>query len=372
MKRKITLILLIISVLYSCTRENKANLDNLEIYPLREKKREIKLNQLFSNFDFISLETTDEAIIGNISKLIFNDDNIFILDNSQAKKIFIFNTNGKFIRTIGKIGKGPGEYTNIEDFTIDKATGNIVILAYPSMVLIYNTEGAFIKQKKLSDEALLWNIGSYQNGFICSSNHQSVLKGDNAFLLFNYTNDFKLKSRSINVLSHQAAVPPLISNPLLNYQNQVAYFDFHTSSLYLGANTSNMKRIHFNFEGKNVPEEVYASSQEFFMNQNKYSFFADLVLTKDKILSRFASEGKLYVLIINLSTFNTSVYEYNDWFPRLLFYNDGIIYSSMSALQFKEDYRSKIEEKGSIYPINENSNPVILMFNEKDLVEYEK
>ncbi len=360
------------SVLYSCSRENKPNHDDLEIYPLKEKMSEIKLNQLFSKFDFISLETTDKALIGNISKLIVNGDNIFILDNSQAKTIFIFNTSGKFIRNIGKIGKGPGEYTNIEDFTIDKGTGNIAILAYPSMVLIYNTEGDFIKQKKLSEEALLWNIVSDKNGYICSSNHQSVLKGDNAFLLFDFTNDFKLKSKSIDVLSHQVTVPPLISNPLFNYQNQVAYFDFHTSSLYLGANTSNPNRIHFNFEEKNVPEEVYASSQAFFMNQNKYSFFTDLVLTKDKMISSFASGGKLHVLIHNLITSSNSVYEYKDWFPRLLYYNNGIIYSSMSALQFKKDYKSKIEEKGSIYPVNEISNPVILMFNEKSLIEHEE
>lgn len=360
------------SVFYSCSRENKDSPDNLEIYPLKEKMSEMKLNQLFSRFDFISLETTDEALIGHISRLIVNGDNIFILDNSQAKTIFVFNTNGKFIRNIGKIGKGPGEYTNIEDFTIDKRTGNIVILAYPSIVLTYNSKGDFIKQKKLSEEALLWNIGSDENGYICSSNHQSVLKGDNAFLLFNYSNDFKLKSKSIDVLSHQVTVPPLISNPLLNYQNQVAYFDFHTSSLYLRANTSNPKRIHFNFEEKNVPEEVYASSQEFFMNQNKFSFFTDLVLTKDKMLSSFASGGKLHVLIHNLITSSNSVYEYNDWFPKLLHYNDGIIYSSMSALQFKKNYRSKIEEKDSIYPINENSNPVILMFNEKNLIKHEE
>lgn len=372
MKKKTTIILLIMLVLYSCSRENKANHDDLEIYPLREKNSEIKLNQLFSGFDFIALETTDKAFIGNISKLIVIDDNIFILDNSHAKKIFIFNTNGKFIRTVGKLGKGPGEYTNIEDFTIDKGTGNIVVLAYPSMALIYNTEGDFINQKKLSEKALLWNIGSYKNGYLCSSNNQSVLKGDNAFLLFNYTNDFELKSKSIDVLSHYVTIPPIISNPLLNYQNQVAYFDFHTSSLYLGANTSNPNRIHFNFEEKNVPEEVYTSSQEFLMNQNKYSFFTDLVLTKDKMLSSFASGGKLYVLIHNLITSSNSVYEYNDWFPRLLYYNDGMIYSSMSALQFKEDYRSKIEDKGSIYPINENSNPVILMFNEKSLIGHEE
>ncbi len=372
MKKKITIILLTISVLYSCSRENKPNHDNLEIYPLKEKRSEIKLNQLFSRFDFISLETTDEAFIGNVSKLIVNDDNIFILDNSKAKKIFIFNTNGKFVRTIGKIGKGPGEYTNIEDFTIDKKTGNIVVLTYPSIILVYNIEGDFVEQKKISKEALLWNIGSYKNGYICSSNHQSVLKGDNAFLLFNYTNDFKLKSKSVDVLSHQVTVPPLISNPLLNYQNQVAYFDFHTSSLYLGVNTSNLKRIHFNFEEKSVPEEVYANLQKFVMNQNKYSFFMDLVLTKDKMLSSFGSGGKLYVQILNLITFNNSVYEYNDWFPKLLYYNDGVIYSTMSALKFKKDYRSKLKEKGSIYPINENSNPVILMFNENNLIKNEE
>lgn len=369
MKTKLLIIFLAASVLSSCSRVNKNNDDYLQIFPLREKKTEIKLNDLFFDFDFISLETSENSLIGSINKLIVNKNLIFILDKSKAKKIFVFNKEGKFIRTIGKIGKGPHEYTNIEDFTINQETGNLAVLAYPSKLLEYDQNGNFIRQKKLSKEAILWNICSYQDGYICSSNHQSVLKGEDAFLLFQYNKEFKLKNRFIDVLANQVKMPPFISSPLLNYQNQVAYFDSFTSNLYLGTNTSKMKTIRFNFEDKNVPQEAYAKPQDFFMNQNKYSFFLDLILTNDKFLSCFTSNGRLYVLILNLNTLSKSVYEYNDWFPKLLFYDNGIIYSTTSALSFQKDYQSIIANKNDIYPINENSNPVILLFNEKNLIK---
>ena len=42
-----------------------------------------------------------------------------MLDSRSAKSLFVFDKERLFIKTIGSIGNGPGEYTSIDDFTID-------------------------------------------------------------------------------------------------------------------------------------------------------------------------------------------------------------------------------------------------------------
>ncbi|ULB33758.1 MULTISPECIES: 6-bladed beta-propeller [Dysgonomonadaceae] len=62
----------------------------------------------------IALETTDEALVGKVGKIIKRKDCYFIL--SGENKILQFDNNGRFVSTLNKLGAGPDEYTMITDF----------------------------------------------------------------------------------------------------------------------------------------------------------------------------------------------------------------------------------------------------------------
>jgi hypothetical protein len=101
----------------------------------------------FSNF--IPLETNENSIISGISKIYFVDNHIYILDREGRKGVFIFERNGKFIRKIGRIGGGPGEYVSIDDFTIDKNNLTIYLLTNRENILLYNIDGKYIRSFKI-------------------------------------------------------------------------------------------------------------------------------------------------------------------------------------------------------------------------------
>ena len=70
----------------------------------------------------IPIETTNEALIGQISKLCIVNDTLFISDYAKAKSIFAFDMQGRFLYKINKSGQGPGEYRRLNMVHINDST----------------------------------------------------------------------------------------------------------------------------------------------------------------------------------------------------------------------------------------------------------
>lgn len=363
---KNTFIILTLVLLVSCYNKKEQRVLSSSIPVLHGISDTVTASTLFDDFEYISLETTKQSIFGNIDKLIVHNDNFFILDKAILKKIIVFSKSGKYIRTIGNLGKGPGEYSNIEDFTIDKKTDNIIILYYPSTVITYDSKGTFISQKKLSSTALLWNICSYNDGFIFSTNHQSLLTGDDAYLIFNYDSDFTILNKVLKPLPAQVGMPPIVHNTLSKTGGNVAYFDFFTSTLHLNVNTKHIKTVKFDFEGKEVPLDYYANPMSFYSKQREYCFFINNIFIDNTLLATFANQGNQCLLTFDINTNNSTSYKISEWFSEMLYYKDKTIYSSFSPSQIVKGHNFFKASNKTKYPIEAESNPVILSFKMKD------
>ncbi|HMN18904.1 MAG TPA: 6-bladed beta-propeller [Ignavibacteriaceae bacterium] len=116
-----------------------------------------KFEDLFEQEQKILLEG---IYIGDIKKLkALPDGNIGIIDAS-TKKLNIFDSNGKYLKTIGGTGNGPGEYVYPTDFLLDDSL-NFYILDPPQMRLIrYNVSGKYqssLNIDKYSEHMALFN-----------------------------------------------------------------------------------------------------------------------------------------------------------------------------------------------------------------------
>ena len=86
---------------------------------------------IFTDISVIPLETNDSSFIGSISKIELSDGKIYVLDKSSTKQVHIFDTVGNYISSIGNIGRGNGEYLNIEDFTGWCVLTSMFLYQYP-------------------------------------------------------------------------------------------------------------------------------------------------------------------------------------------------------------------------------------------------
>lgn len=102
------------------------------------------------------LETTDDCLIGEVSKLIFQNNLIYIADNI-SKSLFVFDISGKLKTKVHAVGNGPGEYVNISYFTVH-GTDMVLFDHYIGKFFIYDSSGNFIRDKVIGD---IWTDGIF-------------------------------------------------------------------------------------------------------------------------------------------------------------------------------------------------------------------
>ena len=112
----------------------------------------IRLSEFVDSVKFIKLETTDENLIKDISKILFIDDEIVVVDK-MGGKIFVFDKNGNYTRKIANRGRGPGEYLSITSCNYDSDRQIFSIYDDNSCkLLLYYRNGEFIKESSIVTE----------------------------------------------------------------------------------------------------------------------------------------------------------------------------------------------------------------------------
>jgi hypothetical protein len=149
-----------------------------------EKEDTIKMSSIFKKVNTIILEDHEYAIIGAINAIQVFEDYIFVLDTWSAKKLFVYDKTGKYVRQIGSLGQGPGEYMGIRDFCFDTTSKEIYLLDdWSKKVHKYNLyNGKYINSIKLPTD-VTYSFIAYSGGKIYSSIcHYDKEKSDNRLM----------------------------------------------------------------------------------------------------------------------------------------------------------------------------------------------
>jgi hypothetical protein len=147
MKLLSNILLLLFSLnLFSCRTgesDKPEAISGLEMINVPNKiENALQFDSIFSNVQTVPLETDDNCLIGRVTKVLFHNDKMIILD--ERMNLYVFDIKGNFLNPIGKEGRGPGEYLELRDFDMDEF-GNIYILSYKE-ILKFSIEGDYIKR----------------------------------------------------------------------------------------------------------------------------------------------------------------------------------------------------------------------------------
>ncbi|MBB6239085.1 hypothetical protein HDC90_003732 [Pedobacter sp. AK013] len=152
----------ILGYLFFCnaTFAQTGKIDSSKMVTLRidpQTARGATVSQVFSEVEFIPLETTKESLFGNISQLKIIDDNYIIYDY-DTKSILIFAKDGKYRSKINansippeKNEKNKAEFYG---FTIEKENNipYIIVFAHPR-VFYFDLTGKQVKKMLAKDYA---------------------------------------------------------------------------------------------------------------------------------------------------------------------------------------------------------------------------
>lgn len=83
------------------------------------KVNSIQFSTYFKKPETIILENRKDCTVKEIRCIEIHNNHIYILDD-ESNKLYVFNMDGTFDKTIGEYGKGHEEYLEISDFSIDR------------------------------------------------------------------------------------------------------------------------------------------------------------------------------------------------------------------------------------------------------------
>lgn len=104
----------------------------------------LPLSYFIEDLDIVKLDNKDEALVRNSSVTV--SDNYILIHCSQNIPFKLFDRKGKFLRNIGSVGNGPGEYTQVGPFQLDEKHDRIYLMPWNATKLItYNLNGELQK-----------------------------------------------------------------------------------------------------------------------------------------------------------------------------------------------------------------------------------
>ena len=124
-------------------------------YKGKDRSRIVKVTDIFKNIYYVPLETNEVALLNPEPYcVVFKNNYIYILD----KKIHLYDSNGKYIRDIGKKGEGPEDYLGGLHIAVNRKG----MLSLPdrrrSEIINYTKDGEFVSRIKLDTISMIKDI----------------------------------------------------------------------------------------------------------------------------------------------------------------------------------------------------------------------
>jgi hypothetical protein len=259
----------------------------------------ISVDEILSpNVSFVKLETKQECLIGKIDEILFDDDKIFIIDKHVSKGVFIFDFNGHFLGKIANQGRGPEEFIEIQDVTLNKGKKEVHVLdAYGSKINCYNYMGEFLKGVKIKTlfhafEYLTSNTAiRYKN-----RNFSPDIPAIQLATLYAIS-DNNILSYGFEEAKTQDAFSWNTQRQLWKYHDEVYYNSRFSDTIYRVSKDTVWGAYSLNFLGYNIPakDRENLTNEKFEVLKDRYGYLnGDFIDLKDFVyLTVFLPHGSV-------------------------------------------------------------------------------
>ena len=123
--------------------------DEAEIISVPESPEPVQINDYIEEYKYVHLETNAACLIGNIHKIYTDSSYIFVFDK-QNNKALIFSDTGNFYTKLGKKGRGPREYIELCNISLDTYKKEVCLLDLGGLkLLFYSYSGEYLREEPM-------------------------------------------------------------------------------------------------------------------------------------------------------------------------------------------------------------------------------
>jgi len=349
---------------------------------------------------FIKLETSEECLIGSVGKVQYVDGLFYLLDDYTGRNaIHVFDTLGNHVRSLKRIGRGPGEYKDILDFDIDDSR-NLFIVNSLGNILEYDS---LLMYKRTINLEIAINTISVFHNFIIGITDGSTYKNPQGKLLHMISQDGRpfmsfleyMGGSSINI-NRASALTKANGKVYVNIPYSPIIFSIDSA---LSVNAEYYLFLNYSLsEGGEANRFQEDESKDFFhSDENNYCSFTLPVRTAKRtinlLFSGFSSHGKTFFPVNVTGRLSDGVL---NPLPLMALTSDGIGISILDADYLKgnlnleraknitdsigvnrrvysNNYLGGDTLPGSLYDkirhLDENDNPCIILVKVKSFVD---
>lgn len=164
MKRSILLTALIVSgLLFSGCNERRN--DNL----IDEGDAELEFDKFVDSVSVVGIMTDGDIMLVDISKIVMADDTTYIILDSKQRALIKMTADGEIIDKFQRLGRGPNEYVQINDFDI--AGEDIYLLCDEERIIVVDLDFNLLRTIILGQVPPCQRIAYFDNEWYLYSHH---------------------------------------------------------------------------------------------------------------------------------------------------------------------------------------------------------
>ena len=366
-----------------CGCEKTQNDSNMGI--IRVDFSDVKYSEeamdFFSSYKLIQLETNDQCLIGEITKIITYRDRIYILDMYKTESVFIFDNTGKWINTIHRKGQGPEEYINITDIFVDDKTQSLCLLCRSNKKIMVFDENGELQKQEVLPPVWFFHMEKTSDGYVANARNTSTPPDFKSSIYF--------LSPAFQVIECHFPISEAWESNMLGIETEFAkqndtiyYFPALENTVYRIYNKVISEVVKYDFGSANVPVD-FTPEKLYKLNQTEkdriifdLEYFAE---TKDNIITIVTYEGTCKLIAYDKSNKSTRIIQFLDnpfisigFGSVISLTNQSIIsrikassiISCLNMAQEENDTKTMDALKKAINkPLDEENNPFICIYD---------
>jgi len=352
----------------------------------------LKLSDInVKDVDYIPLETNDASLFNGIHKIIVSGSDIYI--NDYQTSFLRFGNDGSFKNRFNRQGRGPEEYGDSYDFTIDTISQELYVNSISSKKIYrYTNQGKFLDY--FSAPKGTSTIMFADGNILC---HRPYLIGNlESYLVMvdkkgNVIEEFPSYKYKTELNSRFGYINEII---WFRFNNNLYIKDIHSDTVFLFNNKQFMPQYVLNHGGKTITPKArsqFNTEDKFLELGAKYTVEIDVWRVGNYIISGFMYDKKFFFYASEINgdkghfgnlkrgfindidggpnlSYQT-IYSYDD--NTLLAWIDSYtLIAHLKSDQFKNSTPKYPEKKKELEKLanslNEDDNPVLMLVKLKE------
>lgn len=372
MRRINFVFIIILFISFGCIKSNqdKPRINKFETIgfnQINESKNDF--TEILKSFSLVPLESNSSSLFNNARKILKVNGKYYIHQYGAGLNnvIKIFTEDGKYIRTIDDVGKGPGHFIRIADFDVNPLNSEISIVDSGSKkIVVFDDKGNYIMEKYF-----LFPIKRIS--FIICQNETYLLVDTRSSNLYHESDNYDIfiLDPNLDVIKKYFSFDKVYGSemgnslPFYRYKNNaVGYYRVQTDSIF-NFNCDFIPDLHYklNFPKPPVSRDLTQKFMDGEVNHEDYTYFISYFETEATVLTRFSYNRINYYGIYNKLNNSSSIIE-NDKTINIQGATSKYFISLVDPYNFK-DVLTRLDAtkdpRYSDWEIDLESNPYLLI-----------